>query len=97
MDFLWLLAASEIVTAGSTGRYGLAPSSEGEQYKYYQEAIASSSIGLQEAVTKDGSDWLLRSHYWKNKSYATYASNMSGVAGTVLSNGVKDVAPGFCI
>ena len=51
-DYLWLLAASEVVNNGynGSGTYGYAITSEGPQYKYYQgvtEAWNSSSAGRQ--------------------------------------------------
>ena len=53
-DYLWLLAASEVVNNGynGSGTYGYAITSEGRQYKYYQgvtDAWNSSSTGRQKS------------------------------------------------
>ena len=66
-DYLWLLAASEIVNSGyASGAYGVAITSEGSQYKYYQKLTetyntASTNRIKKTSYTGSTNDWWLRS------------------------------------
>ncbi len=102
-DYLWLLAASEVVNAGYNGgnTRGWAITKEGEQYKYYQgvtEEWNSSSEGRQKRPTSSDSAafWWLRSPYGDDgNSYCRI--NDGGNSGVTRTNVRHGVAPGFCI
>ncbi|MCI9087737.1 MAG: hypothetical protein HFJ32_04205, partial [Clostridia bacterium] len=102
-DYLWLLSASEVVNSGyQNGAYGVAITSEGSQYKYYQgvtETYNTSSMNRVKKTSTSGSTywWWLRSPYYYNSyyfctvnsdGYAAYAGNASNTCG---------IAPGFCV
>ena len=102
-DYLWLLASSEVVNSGyQSGAYGVAITSEGSQYKYYQgvtEAYNVSSANRVKRMASSGSE-----NYWGLRSPRSgYSDKFCGVSidGRV-NNGVganirMDVTPGFCI
>ena len=101
-DYLWLLAASEVVNNGynGSGMYGYAITSEGSQYKYYQRVTDewnSSSEGRQKRPSALDSTtyWWLRSPYYYNSSNFCYVTS----GGNSIYNGASNtygVAPGFC-
>ncbi len=102
-DYLWLLAASEVVSSGyQSGYYAYAITSEGPQYKYYQgvtDAWNSSSTGRQKRPSASGSTnwWWLRSpNYNNSNNFCNIDSNgNTGYANYASYTG--GVAPGFCI
>ena len=103
-DFLWLLAASEIVNSGEqTGTYAYAITSEGSQYKYYQgveEIWNENSMGRIKKTNSSGTGywWWLRSPDYK---YRERFCDIYGSAGNCNTNHLASsnngVAPGFCI
>ncbi|MCI9087393.1 MAG: hypothetical protein HFJ32_02395 [Clostridia bacterium] len=102
-DYLWLLAASEVVNNGynGSGTYGYAITSEGPQYKYYQgvtDAWNSSSTGRQK-YNASGSTywWWLRSPYYHNSSYFCYVYSSGNTVYANHASNYFGVAPGFCI
>ena len=102
-DYLWLLAASEVVNNGynGSGTYGYAITSEGPQYKYYQgvtDAWNSSSTGRQKRPSASGSAtwWWLRSpRYYNSNTFCIIDGNGSIYIGNASGN--SGVAPGFSI
>ena len=82
-DYLWLLAASEVVNAGyQANAYGYAITSEGSQYMYYQknatEEWNSPSTNRQKSsrASGDASWWWLRSpSYNESTSFCGINSN----------------------
>ena len=101
-DYLWLLAASEIVPQNSSSntRYGYAITSEGSQYKYYQGVTESYNSPSTGRVKYNGVGsayyWWLRSpRYNSSSSFCRVLSN-GGVYSNTASNSYG-VAPGFCI
>ena len=102
-DYLWLLAASEVVNNGynGSGTYGYAITSEGSQYKYYQgvtDTWNSSSTGRQKYNASDGmAHWWLRSPRY-NYTYIFCIVNSGGYADdNNTASGSSGVAPGFSI
>ena len=102
-DYLWLLAASEVVNNGynGSGTYGYAITSEGSQYKYYQgvtEAWNSSSAGRQKRPSASGSTiwWWLRSPHYGNSYNFCYIDG-NGISGNYNASYSTGVAPGFSI
>ncbi|MCI9087714.1 MAG: hypothetical protein HFJ32_04085, partial [Clostridia bacterium] len=102
-DYLWLLAASEVVSSGyKSGSYAFAITSEGSQYKYYQgvtEAWNADSTKRVKKVNASGSaySWWLRSPHNSNSNYFCFiniSGNTSGNSNASINIGV---APGFCI
>ena len=102
-DYLWLLAASEVVNNGynGSGTYGHAITSEGSQYKYYQgvtDAWNSSSTGRQKRPSASGSTywWWLRSPSY-NYSFYFCGVNSDGISSNNIASSTNGVAPGFSI
>ncbi|MCI9087914.1 MAG: hypothetical protein HFJ32_05135 [Clostridia bacterium] len=102
-DYLWLLAASEVVNAGYNGgdTRGYAITKEGEQYKYYQgvtDAWDSSSTGRQKRQSSSSSivSWWLRSLYYANSNSFCSIVHNGGSNGGSASYSIG-VAPGFSI
>ncbi len=102
-DYLWLLAASEVVSSGyQSGYYAYAITSEGPQYKYYQgvtDAWNSSSTGRQKRPSASGSAawWWLRSpRYSSDTSFCRVLAD-GIVTGSNYASADGGVAPGFCI
>ncbi|MCI9087408.1 MAG: Ig domain-containing protein, partial [Clostridia bacterium] len=100
-DYLWLLAASEIVNSGyQSGYYAYAITTEGGQYKYYQGISASWNSLSSERTKKTGGSaygWWLRSPYYSSGNDFCNV-NASGSVGHHNSAGYSSaVAPGFCI
>ena len=102
-DYLWLLAASEVVKDGYNGEdtRGYAITKEGEQYLYYQknatEAWNSSSVNR--VKHNDGSvyAWWLRSPHYGGSAYFCAVSENGIANGNTYSYNISGVAPGFCI
>ena len=103
-DYLWMLAASEVVNAGyQSGAYGLAITSEGSQYKYYQgvtDAWNSTSTGRQKYnALGNMTHWWLRSPYY-NSSGSFCMVGVSGYFNNTtysVASSSTGVAPGFSI
>ena len=102
-DYLWLLAASEVVNAGYNGgdTRGYAITKEGEQYKYYQgvtDAWDSSSTGRQKRQSSSSSivSWWLRSLYYANSNSFCSIVHNGGSNGGGASYSIG-VAPGFSV
>lgn len=102
-DYLWLLAASEVVNEGyQSGAYGYAITSEGSQYKYYQgvtEAWNLKSMNRQK-YNASGSTyrWWLRSPHGFHSGYFCYIEQHGEpTAGSYQSPFSHGVAPGFAI
>jgi len=101
-DYLWLLAASEVVNAGyQNGAYGYAITSEGSQYKYYQGVTAAwntASTG-REKYNASGSSisWWLRSPTYNSSSYFCGVNSTGHVGSTSIASNSSGVAPGFSI
>ena len=103
-DYLWLLAASEVVNNGynGSGTYGYAITSEGSQYKYYQgvtEAWNSSSAGRQKRPSASGStvSWWLRSPGYDGSYYFCGVSSGGYTSDSGNASFPCGVAPGFSI
>ncbi|MCI9087492.1 MAG: Ig domain-containing protein, partial [Clostridia bacterium] len=103
-DYLWLLAASEVVNAGHKGgnTRGYAITKEGEQYKYYQrvtDAWDSSSAGREKRPTSSGAtpSWFLRSPHSISRTTFCRVNEKGGVNYTMFASHYTGVAPGFCI
>ena len=87
-DYLWLLAASEVVNNGynGSGTYGYAITSEGSQYKYYQGRVTEHGTVRAQDVRRDPSAsgstiwWWLRSPHYGN-SYNFCYIDSSGIGG----------------
>ncbi len=101
-DYLWLLAASEVMKDGyQSGAYGIAIASEGSQYKYYQgvtDAWNNSSVGRQKKpnLSDEPDWWWLRSTSYGDGGSFSYLSYVGQNFPNIASNG-QGVAPGFCI
>ena len=103
-DYLWLLAASEIVNNGyQSGYYAYAITSEGSQYKYYQ-GISASWNSLSSERTKKTSEtlgsaysWWLRSPYYASGNDFCNVNASGSVANHTGAKYNSTVAPGFCI
>ncbi len=102
-DYLWLLAASEVVNNGynGSGTYGYAITSEGSQYKYYQgvtDAWNSSSTRRQKRPSASDSMywWWLRSPSYDSSSTFCFIDS-SGSSFYTTASYNSGVAPGFCI
>ncbi|MCI9087896.1 MAG: hypothetical protein HFJ32_05045, partial [Clostridia bacterium] len=102
-DYLWLLAASEVVNNGynGSGTFGYAITSEGSQYKYYQgvtEVWNTNSTNRVKKINFSGSAgwWWLRSPSYDSSStfcdFDSYGNSSNGGASRNIG-----VAPGFCI
>ena len=102
-DYLWMLASSEVVKAGhADGYYAYAVTSEGSQYKFYQEITedwnAESTNRIKKTSSSGSASW-----WWLRSPGCNYNNNF----GFVYRNGSADynslasyvggVAPGFCI
>ncbi len=103
-DYLWLLAASEVVNNGynGSGTYGYAITSEGPQYKYYQgvtDAWHSSSTGRQKRPSSSGSTvwWWLRSPCYDISGSFCGVSSSGGTNHYTDASIDGGVAPGFSI
>ena len=104
-DYLWLLAASEIVNDGyQSGGYGYSVTSEGSQYKYYQgvtEAWNSSNTGRRKRPSASGGtvSWWLRSPHYNYSDSFDKIDNIGRCDGSSPGNADNNngVAPGFCI
>lgn len=102
-DYLWLLAASEIVNSGyQAGAYGVAITSEGNQYKYYQGVIEEWNAESIERVKKTSElgnaySWWLRSPYATKNTHFIDIGGTGYTNGSYNANGTFGVAPGFCI
>ncbi|MCI9087336.1 MAG: prepilin-type N-terminal cleavage/methylation domain-containing protein [Clostridia bacterium] len=102
-DYLWLLAASEIVNNGynGSGTYGYAITSEGSQYKYYQGVTDAWNVNSIKRTKKTSSSgnaygWWLRSPGY---GYSYSFCNIDGNGNNYNSHASysSGVAPGFCI
>ena len=103
-DYLWLLAASEVVNNGynGSGTYGYAITSEGSQYKYYQgvtDAWNSTSTGRQKRPSASGSTvgWWLRSPGYNFSSSFCGVDSSGYTIGNSYASGTGGVVPGFSI
>ncbi|MCI9087169.1 MAG: hypothetical protein HFJ32_01210 [Clostridia bacterium] len=103
-DYLWLLAASEIVNNGynGSGTYGYAITSEGSQYKYYQgvtDAWNDSGTGRQKKPNSSGSTvrWWLRSPGYDGNGYFCLVGSTGNANGSHNASYTRGVAPGFSI
>jgi len=101
-DYLWLLASSEIVNSGAdSGYYGVAITSEGSQYKYYQGVTeawnASSSNRVKYKASDSADSWWLRSSSSNHSSYFCYVYSSGDVNSNTGASYSYGVAPGFCI
>ena len=101
-DYLWLLAASEVVNSGSqAGAYAYAITSEGSQYKYYQGVTEVYNVASVERVKKTSSSgdvewwWLRSSNFNFNSRFC--GVNNEGIINWSFATGNWGVAPGFCI
>ena len=98
-DYLWLLSCSEIWNNGGVkGRYGYAITSEGEQYKYYENINATYNIA-NSSLAKPTPDkynrvWL-RSPTFNASENFCYV--LGGASHYTAAIGVWSVAPGFSI
>ncbi|MCI9087607.1 MAG: Ig-like domain-containing protein, partial [Clostridia bacterium] len=105
-DFLWLLAASEIWTKGSSAaepsgaKYGYSKIAEGNQYQYYKGVVtgAAQNTNLVKKTTASGSkiSWWLRSLNCYGAGNFCMV-NSDGSADCSYANSKMGVAPGFCI
>ena len=102
-DYLWLLAASEVVNNGynGSGTYGYAVASEGLQYQYYK-AINPIWNGGNEGLVKKPTELGSVTHWWlRSSGYGSYyfciVDNSGGVRSTYNASDSIGVAPGFCI
>ncbi len=101
-DYLWLLAASEIVNSGyQNGAYGYAITSEGPQYQYYKSMNPTwntrNTVLVKKPTESGGANpwWLRSTRYYYDTSFC-YVTNSGNATGTTAStNG--GVAPGFGI
>ena len=102
-DYLWLLAASEVVNNGyQSGYYAYAIISEGSQYKYYQgvtETWNALSEGRQKRPSSSGgtNDWWLRSPYYDSNDSFCDIDYKGATNDSSSSHYNSGVAPGFCI
>ncbi len=102
-DYLWLLAASEIVNSGyQSGAYGNAITSEGSQYKYYQGITepynaASTSRVKKTSESGDANHWWIRSSRYSTGTSFCFVSNGGDVNGSYVASYAYGVVPGFCI
>ena len=100
-DYLWLLASSEMVPKNSDNtRYGVALTSEGSQYKYYQgvtETHNNPSENRAKTTSVGNENWYwIRSPYGDNTdTFCTFDYDGSSDYNGASRNG--GVAPGFCI
>ncbi len=102
-DYLWLLAASEIVSSGyQANAYACAITSEGSQYKYYQRVTEEWDENSTERIkktSKSGSAYT----WWLRSSPFSYSNDFCSIYnnGNAYNNGyasnTNGVAPGFCI
>ena len=100
-DKLWLMACSEIWNNGyQENAYGLAGTSEGEQYKFYKDIIAtynSSKSAIIKYDTNKSSEWCwLRSPYY-SYSYGFCILSSGGYCNYNHAYSSGGVAPGFAI
>ena len=102
-DYLWLLATSEVVPQNSDStRYGIAITSEGNQYKYYQGVTEIYNIPSANRVKKTGElgntyPWWLRSPLYNTNSSFCSVGNDGYISSIYTANSNSGVAPGFCI
>ncbi len=102
-DYLWLLAASEIVARNSTSAlYGLAITSEGSRYRYYQLENPvhnqENTILMKKSTNSGvGEIWWLRSPYATNNSGFCNVMSDGKVNNFGLGTNPRGIAPGFCI
>jgi len=102
-DYLWYLAASEIVNDGvQNGAYAYAITSEGNQYKYYAQENPSwiTSNGVLEkrpSLSKSSYWWQLRSMVYNSYTYCTVDFEGRIALSGYNRPGEYGVAPGFCI
>ncbi len=99
-DYLWLLAASEVVNNGykGTGTYAYAITSEGSQYKYYKGV--TEAYDDQSAGRKKGEkiwSWWLRSPYYDYSGRFCLVNSNGGTKYSTTATDTIGVAPGFCI
>ena len=101
-DYLWMLAASEIVPQNSDStRYGYAITSEGKQYKYYQGIMEIWTTSSEDRIKYNGAGnvswwWLRSTGYHTEGGFGNVSSDgyiYNGDRASVTSG----VAPGFCI
>ena len=102
-DYLWLLAASEIVNSGyQSGAYGNAIINEGSQYKYYQgitEPYNAASTNRVKKTSESGdvNHWWIRSPRYSTGASFCFVSNGGDVNGSNVASCAYGVAPGFCV
>ena len=100
-DYLWLLAASEIVNSGyQAGAYGRAITIEGRQYQYYKMTNSIWNEDNQELLKKPNElSSTGKVYYWWLRSTAYFCTvNYKGnLDSSHDSIGTFGVAPGFCI
>ncbi len=102
-DYLWILAASEVVSSGyQSGAYANAIISEGNQYKYYQgvtEEWNSPSTKRIKKTNSSGSEyyWWLRSPGYSGNSNFCGVNIDGDVNNRSWTSRSYGVAPGFCI
>ena len=103
-DYLWLLAASEVVSSGyQSGAYVYAITSEGSQYPYYQknatEAWNSPSANRAKKTSASGSagSWWLRSPHYNDSSVFCNVHGDGNIIYIWNAASNFSVAPGFSI
>ena len=101
-DYLWLLASSEIVNSGyRSGAYGVAITSEGSQYMYYQknatQAYNAASTNRVKYNNSSANWWWLRSPRYDFSSYFCFIGGAGLVNNYYDARDTGGVAPGFCI
>ena len=102
-DYLWLLAASEVVNSGfQSGAYGKAITSEGSQYKYYKGIAAAWNVSNTNRVKKTSESGSTGHWYLRSPDYGSaYAFCIVHSDGYTTNSGSPviglGVAPGFSI
>ncbi len=101
-DFLWLLAASEVVNNGYNGggTYGQAITNEGKQYQYYKgitDAWNIANTGRKKYNDFSSENWWLRSPAYGNSNGFCHVSSAGTTNNNCSASSSDGVAPGFCI
>ena len=102
-DYLWLLAASEIVNSGyKSGYYAYAITSEGSQYKYYQGVTEmwdakSTNRAKKSSISGGENGWWLRSPYHNKSGTFCIVSGAGNLTNWNDAIHIVGIAPGFCV
>ncbi len=83
-DYLWLLAASEVVNSGyQANAYACAITIEGSQYKYYQGVTEEWDENSTERIKKTSKSGSAYTWWWLRSSPFSYSSSISAVSTTM--------------